>query len=202
MSSEDARKIVQNGLDQLKIERKEREAALDAQEQQLRRTINVNHTARTMTAAQHQAAAEEAARKRSQERAMERREEAIRTMKADRAVRLYGLACLVILLLARFLEANPAATLEQILAMTDDFAGEQRAFDLVHVLREGAPSYAAFTAFVRDSGDFLVGQAHDLVKHRPPFVEKQAEGAEFVVVGCDRALDGHDVAGSSDAVHL
>lgn len=104
MSSEDARKIVQNGLDQLKIERKEREAALEAQEQQLRRTINVNHTARTMTAAQHQAAAEEAARKRRQERAIERREEAVRTMKADRAVRLYGLACLVILLLAAVTE--------------------------------------------------------------------------------------------------
>ena len=52
MSSSEARQIVQNGLDRLKVIRNEREAVLEDQARQLRRTINDNHTARTMTDAQ------------------------------------------------------------------------------------------------------------------------------------------------------
>ena len=34
------------------------------------------------------------------------------------------------------------------------------------------------------------------------FMEEKGERTEFVIVGCDRALDGHDITGSADVVHL
>lgn len=75
-----------------------KEAALEAQELQLRRTINDNHTARTMSEAQRERMKELARQQRREARAAARQQEAFLEMKADRALRLYGLACLVILL--------------------------------------------------------------------------------------------------------
>lgn len=49
MSSNEAKRIVSEGLEQRRIERNQREAALEDQERKLRLTINDNHTARTMT---------------------------------------------------------------------------------------------------------------------------------------------------------
>lgn len=49
MNSNEAKRIVSEGLEQRRIERNQRESALDDQERKLRLTINNNHTARTMT---------------------------------------------------------------------------------------------------------------------------------------------------------
>lgn len=96
MSNEITRENVQSFLAQNAANLKD--AALEAQEQQLRRTINNNHTARTMSEAQWQEARAEAIRQRRRDREAARQAEVVQAMKADAAVRLYALACLVILL--------------------------------------------------------------------------------------------------------
>lgn len=52
MSSNEAKRIVSEGLQQRRIERNQREAALEDQARKLRLTINDNHTARNVTEAQ------------------------------------------------------------------------------------------------------------------------------------------------------
>lgn len=96
MSNEITRENVQAALDRNAAKLKA--AALEAQEQQLRRTINNNHTARTMSEAQRQEARAEAIRQRRRDREAARQAEVVQAMKADAAVRLYALICLVILL--------------------------------------------------------------------------------------------------------
>lgn len=107
MSNEITRENVQAALDRNAAKLKD--AALEAQEQQLRRTINNNHTARTISEAQReqlkklaqkqrQEARAEAIRQRRRDREAARQAEVVQAMKADAAVRLYALACLVILL--------------------------------------------------------------------------------------------------------
>jgi len=98
MSNEITRENVQAALDRNAANLKE--AAMEAQEQQLRRTINSNHAARTMSEAQRQEAKAEAIRQRDRERRAAKQAEAIQEMKADKAVRFYALVCLVILLAA------------------------------------------------------------------------------------------------------
>lgn len=96
MINEITRENVQAALDRNAAKLKD--TALEAQEQQLRRTINNNHTARTMSEAQRQEARAEAIRQRRRDREAARQAEVVQAMKADAAVRLYALACLVILL--------------------------------------------------------------------------------------------------------
>ena len=109
MINEITRENVQAALDRNAAKLKD--AALEAQEQQLRRTINNNHTARTMSEAQReqlkklaqkqrQEAKAEAIRQRRRDREAARQAELVQAMKADAAVRLYALTCLVILLAA------------------------------------------------------------------------------------------------------
>ena len=102
MSSNEARQIVQSGLDQKKAERKRRDEALDVQERELRQTINRNHLMKTMNEAQRRAM-EQAERERRKEarreaRAMEREREE----KGTQAVRLYVHSCVGNLLLVGF----------------------------------------------------------------------------------------------------
>lgn len=51
MSSNEAKRIISEGLEQRRIERNQREAALEDQARNLRLTINDNHTARNVTEA-------------------------------------------------------------------------------------------------------------------------------------------------------
>lgn len=55
MSSDERKRTVQEGLDRRKKARNERDAALEEQARRLRKTINSNHTSRTLTDAQKQA---------------------------------------------------------------------------------------------------------------------------------------------------
>ena len=96
MSNEITRENVQSFLAQNAANLKD--AALEAQEQQLRRTINKNHAARTMSEAQREQLKKLAQKQRREARAAERQKEQICALKADRALRFYGLACLAILL--------------------------------------------------------------------------------------------------------
>lgn len=96
MINEITRENVQAALDRNAANLKD--AALEAQEQQLRRTINNNHAARTMSEAQRQEAKAEAIRQRRRDREAAQQAAAVQEMKADAAMRLYALACLVILL--------------------------------------------------------------------------------------------------------
>lgn len=98
MSNEITRENVQAALDRNAANLKD--AALEAQEQQLRRTINNNHTARTMSEAQREQLKKLAQKQRREARAAAQQRAVLQEMKADAAVRLYALACLVILLAA------------------------------------------------------------------------------------------------------
>lgn len=98
MSNEITRENVQAFLDLNAASLKE--AAMDNQERQLRHTINNNHTTRTMTDIQRQHLKELAQKQRQEERVAARRERQARELEADKAVRYYGVACLVILLLS------------------------------------------------------------------------------------------------------
>ena len=106
MSSNEARQIVQSGLDQKKAERKRRDEALDVQERELRQTINRNHLMKTMNEAQRRAM-EQAERERRKEARRAEREAARakdreREEKGTRAVRLYVYSCVGNLLLVGF----------------------------------------------------------------------------------------------------
>lgn len=100
MSTEITREKVQNGLDRKKTERIRREAAMDSQERQLRLTINHNHTEKTMTEMQRREARQEEIRAQRKQREQARQAARLRDLKADAAVRYYGLSCLVTLFLA------------------------------------------------------------------------------------------------------
>lgn len=93
MSSTEARQIVQGGLDRQRADRQRRDEFMDAQERQLRLTINRNHTHRTLSEAQKKAMAEEAAEKRRAERRAAREADRRREEAASLAVRRYIIAC-------------------------------------------------------------------------------------------------------------
>lgn len=102
MSSNEARSIVQSGLDQRKADAKRKEAVLEDKARQLRLTINGNHTMKTLSEAQRRAMEQEAreARKAARKQALvhaRKLEE-----KAVLAVRRYVGACLGTLVLAGF----------------------------------------------------------------------------------------------------
>ena len=106
MSSNEARKIVEDGLDRRREERIRRDAALENQARQLRLTISGNHAMKTMTEIQRKAMAEEEARKRKEERAKAKLDMVIKDMKAEDACRKYGIAVLLIILLTAVSRMN------------------------------------------------------------------------------------------------
>lgn len=106
MSSNEARKIIEGGLQRRKDERIRRDAVLEDQARQLRQTISGNHAQKTMTEIQRKAMAEEEARKRRAERAKAKADLIIRDMKAEAACRYYGIAVLLVILLTAISRMN------------------------------------------------------------------------------------------------
>jgi hypothetical protein len=106
MSTEEARSIVAAGLERRKEDRVRRDAALEDQARQLRMTINDNHNFRTLSEEQRKALEAENIQKRRAERAKAKAEQVIRDMKAEDAVRKYGVACLLILLMTAVFRLN------------------------------------------------------------------------------------------------
>ena len=106
MNSNEARKIVEDGLERKKMERMRRDAELEKQERLLRLTINDNHLVATITEEQKKLQKKEAARKRREAWAKEQAERVARDMAAEQAVNNYGILCLVILLVAAIFRMN------------------------------------------------------------------------------------------------
>lgn len=106
MSTEEARSIIAAGLERRKEDRARRDAALEDQARQLRMTINDNHNFRTLSEEQRKALEAENIQKRRAERAKAKADQVIRDMKAEEAVRKYGAACLLILLLTAVFRLN------------------------------------------------------------------------------------------------
>lgn len=98
MSNEITRENAQAILDRNAANLKE--ASLESQARQLRLTINNNHTAKTMTDIQRREARKVELRAQWKEQEKNRQAARFRDMKADAAVRYYGLSCLGILFLA------------------------------------------------------------------------------------------------------
>lgn len=106
MSTNEARQIVEDGLEKKKLERAQRDAALEDQARQLRLTISGNHAEKTMSEIQRKAMEEEEARKRKAERAKAKAEMVIKDMKAEDACRKYGVVVLLIILLTAVSRMN------------------------------------------------------------------------------------------------
>lgn len=106
MSTDEARQIVEAGLERKKAERQQRDAELEKQERLLRLTINDNHLVKTISETQKKELQKEEARKRKEARAKARAEIAARDMAAEEAVSRYGIICLVILLIASISRLN------------------------------------------------------------------------------------------------
>lgn len=100
MSSEEARQIVEDGLERRKIERERRDAELENQERMLRLKINDNHTVKTLTEIQRLNLQKEEERKQRAERAQHKAEMVIKDMKAEDTVNKYGIFCIFMILLA------------------------------------------------------------------------------------------------------
>ena len=117
MSSEEARQIVEDGLERRKEEKMQRDAELDHQERLLRLTINGNHTERTLSEAQKKEQEKEKARQRRAAKEKARKDKAARDMAAEMAVNHYGIACLVIILVAAISRLNVFVALALVLGL-------------------------------------------------------------------------------------
>jgi hypothetical protein len=117
MSSEEARNIVAAGLERRREDRDLRDAALEDQARQLRMTINDNHNFRTISEEQKKAMEAENIKKRRAERAKAKADQVIRDMKAEEAVRKYGLACLLILLMTAVFRLNVFVAIALVLGL-------------------------------------------------------------------------------------
>lgn len=106
MSSEEARQIVEDGLERRKVEREQRDAELENQERILRLKINDNHTIKTLTECQRMALQKEAERQKRAERAKRKAEMVVKDMKAQDAMSKYGIFCVVMFLMAIFSRLN------------------------------------------------------------------------------------------------
>ena len=117
MSAEEARNVVNAGLERRKEERELRDAVLEDQARQLRLTISGNHTMKTMTEIQRKAMEEEEALKRKAERAKAKADLVIKDMKAEDACRKYGFVVLLIILLTAVSRMNVFFSLALMIAM-------------------------------------------------------------------------------------
>ena len=110
MSSDEARQIVETGLERKKEERRQMDAALEAQERMLRLKINKNHEIQTYSEAQkkhmEQVQKMEDERKRREAWAKKQAEMAEKDMAAEDAVTRYGIWCLVILFVSAVTRLN------------------------------------------------------------------------------------------------
>ena len=117
MSSNEARQIVEDGLEKKKLEREQRDAALEDQARQLRLTISGNHAERTMSEIQRKAREEAEARERRAERVRAKAARVYRDMKVEQIVRSYGVLCLLILLLTAVTRMNILVSIALVLGM-------------------------------------------------------------------------------------
>lgn len=106
MSSEEARQIVEDGLERRKVEREQRDAELENQERMLRLKINDNHTVKTLTEQQRIAFQKEAERKQRAEHAKRKAEMVVKEMDAQDAAYKYGFFCGCMILLAAVSRLN------------------------------------------------------------------------------------------------
>lgn len=117
MSSNEARQIVEDGLEQKRIEREQRDAALEDQARQLRLTISGNHAEKTLREIQRKAREEAEARERRAERVRAKAARVYRDMKVEQIVRSYGVLCLLILLLTAVTRLNILVSIALVLGM-------------------------------------------------------------------------------------
>lgn len=117
MSSNEARQIVADGLEKKKLERAQRDAALEDQARKLRLTISGNHAERTMSEIQRKAREEAKARERRAERVRAKAARVYRDMKVEQIVRSYGLLCLLILLMTAVTRMNILVSIALVLGM-------------------------------------------------------------------------------------
>lgn len=115
MSSEEARQIVQDGLDRMRTEREQRDAELENQERILRLKINDNHTFKTLTEAQRVELQKEEERKLRAKRAQHKAEMVVKDMKAEQTANMYGIFCIIMILLAAVSRMNVLVLLATIL---------------------------------------------------------------------------------------
>ena len=121
MSSNEAKKIVENGLEKRKEARAQRDAELERQERMLRMTINDNHLVKTITEEQKKIQAKEEARKRRESWAKEQAERVARDMAAEEAIRAYGIVVLAIIIISGIWKLNIFVTLAMMLGMAAVF---------------------------------------------------------------------------------
>ena len=115
MSSEEARQIVEDGLERRKAEREQRDAELENQERILRVKINRNHTIHTYSEAQKLELQKEAERKRRADRAKRKADMVIKDMQAEQTVNMYSAFCILMILLAAVSRLNIFVLLATIL---------------------------------------------------------------------------------------
>lgn len=122
MSCNEARKIVESGLERKKMERMQRDAELEKQERLLRLTINDNHLVKTINEEQKKLQQKKAAQARRESWAKKQADRVARDMAAEKAVRVYGIVLLVILLVASIFRINFFVTLALMVGMAAVFA--------------------------------------------------------------------------------
>ena len=118
MSSDEARQIVKDGLDRLRAEHEQREAAMDAQERSLRVKINENHTMKTLTEFQQLERQKEVLRKQLEEQEREVYEMVAKDDEAQNVTNKYGIFCICMILLAAVTRLNIFVLLGTILGTT------------------------------------------------------------------------------------
>ena len=122
MSSNEARKIVESGLERKKMERMQRDAELERQERLLRMTINDNHLVKTINEEQKKLQQKKAAQALRESRAKKQADRVARDMAAEEAVHIYGIVFLVILLVSSIFRMNFFVTLALMVGMAAVFA--------------------------------------------------------------------------------
>lgn len=122
MSCNEARKIVEDGLERKKMERMQRDAELEKQERLLRLTINDNHLVKTINEEQKKLQQKKEAQARRESWAKKQADRVARDMAAEEAVRVYGIVFLVILLVASVFRINFFVTLALMVGMAAVFA--------------------------------------------------------------------------------
>ena len=122
MSCNEARKIVESGLERKKMERMQRDAELEKQERLLRLTINDNHLVKTINEEQKKLQQKKEAQARRESWAKKQADRVARDMAAEEAVHVYGIVFLVILLVASVFRINFFVTLALMVGMAAVFA--------------------------------------------------------------------------------
>lgn len=117
MSNEEARQIVEGGLEQRRIQRQKRAEELEDQARLLRITINDNHLVKAINEERNKQLKIEEDRKRREARARERAESVIRDQKASDACNSYLMACLLIMLVSAVTRLNFFVALALILGL-------------------------------------------------------------------------------------